>query len=65
MGSLKIRDAAKILGVHENTLRRWERIGILSPKRGWNRYRLFGEADLRQARGHMRKRQREIQGGVG
>ena len=46
-GYLKIREAAAFLGVHPDTLRRWERNHKVSTYRHpVNRYRLYLRADL-------------------
>jgi excisionase family DNA binding protein len=50
LGMLTISQAAKLLGVHPDTLRRWEKAGKLSPirfvKRGHRRYRSDEIMDL-------------------
>jgi DNA-binding transcriptional MerR regulator len=44
---LQIRDAARLLGVSEQTLRNWDRMGALRAHRHpINGYRLFRVADL-------------------
>jgi excisionase family DNA binding protein len=44
---LKIRDAANVLGVHPDTLRRWEREKKLNTYRHpLNRYRLYLRSEL-------------------
>lgn len=44
---LTIREIATKLGVHEQTLRNWERIGLLKISRlGRNRTRIYNEKDL-------------------
>lgn len=46
---LKVRVAAQVLGVHPDTLRRWERTGKLPTYRHpINRYRLYLMTDLEQ-----------------
>ncbi|KIP53258.1 MerR family DNA-binding transcriptional regulator [Leucobacter komagatae] len=48
---LSIGEVARMLGVSPATLRTWERVGILRPKRDpATRYRVFGAADQRDAR---------------
>jgi DNA-binding transcriptional MerR regulator len=40
---LLIREASQVVGVHENSLRRYEQRGLIRPKRdinGWRRYQL-------------------------
>lgn len=44
---LTIREIATKLGVHEQTLRNWERIGLLKISRlGRNRTRIYNDKDL-------------------
>ena len=44
---LTIREIATRLGVHEQTLRNWERLGLLKISRiGRNRTRIYSEKDL-------------------
>jgi len=44
---LTIREIATKLGVHEQTLRNWERLGLLKISRiGGNRTRIYSEKDL-------------------
>lgn len=44
---LTIREIASKLGVHEQTLRNWERLGLLKISRiGGNRTRIYNEKDL-------------------
>lgn len=44
---LRVREAAAFLGVHPDTLRRWEQTGKLSTYRHpVNRYRLYKKPDL-------------------
>lgn len=44
---LKVSEASKFLGVHPDTLRRWERLGkITAYRHPINRYRLFREQDV-------------------
>jgi len=44
---LTIREIATKLGVHEQTLRNWERLGLLKVSRiGGNRTRIYNEKDL-------------------
>jgi hypothetical protein len=51
---LNVRDTARILGVHENTVRNWEERGILRavhlPGSG---YRRFAAADVERLHGEM------------
>lgn len=44
---LTIKEMAARLGVHEQTLRNWERLGLLKISRiGGNRTRIYNEKDL-------------------
>ncbi len=44
---LTIKEMAAKLGVHEQTLRNWERLGLLKISRiGGNRTRIYNEKDL-------------------
>jgi MerR family transcriptional regulator, heat shock protein HspR len=44
---LTIKEMAAKLGVHEQTLRNWERLGLLKISRiGGNRTRIYSEKDL-------------------
>lgn len=48
---LTIREIATKLGVHEQTLRNWERLGLLKISRiGGNRTRIYNEVDLNLCR---------------
>jgi len=48
---LTIREIAARLGVHEQTLRNWERLGLLKVSRiGRNRTRIYSEKDLHLCR---------------
>lgn len=47
-----ISDAARLVGVAENTLRKYERAGVISPLRDSTRKRLFTEAEIDKARQH-------------
>ena len=44
---LTIKEIADKLGVHEQTLRNWERLGLLTVSRiGSNRTRIYNDTDL-------------------
>ncbi|WP_374028999.1 helix-turn-helix domain-containing protein [Bdellovibrio bacteriovorus] len=44
---LRIKEASKLLGVHPDTLRRWEDKGLIKPMRHpMNRYRLYKREEL-------------------
>ena len=44
---LRIKQAAAFMGVHVDTLRRWERRGLIKPIRNpMNVYRLYKQEDL-------------------
>ncbi len=42
--------AARMLGVHAQTLRYYERVGLLTPSRSRGRIRLYSRADLERIR---------------
>ncbi len=46
-GSLRIGDAARLLGLSPSLLRAWEHLGLLRPARTRARYRIYSAADLR------------------
>lgn len=46
MGLLQVREAARALGVHENTLRRWEEAGYIHAVRLPSGVRRFREEDV-------------------
>jgi MerR family transcriptional regulator/heat shock protein HspR len=50
-----IGEVAKILGIHQNTLRNWDRQGILSPVKVADK-RVYSEEDLRKAQAILRQR---------
>ena len=41
MRGYKISDVAEMLNVHPNTLRNWEKRGLIKPARAWNGYRVY------------------------
>lgn len=45
-----IRIAAQLVGVHQQTLRTYEREGLLKPARSAGRQRLYSEADIERLR---------------
>ena len=45
-----IRIAAQLVGVHQQTLRTYEREGLLTPARSSGRQRLYSEADIERLR---------------
>ncbi len=45
-----IRIAAEMIGVHQQTLRTYEREGLLTPARSAGRQRLYSEADIERLR---------------
>jgi len=48
---LTIKEIAQKLGVHEQTLRNWERLGLLKVSRiGGNRTRIYSDRDLNLCR---------------
>ncbi len=53
---ITIQDAAKILGVNPETLRRWDRKGKYAAKRHpINGYRLYNEKDINALMGKIQK----------
>ncbi len=42
--------AARMLGVHAQTLRYYERVGLLTPSRSRGRIRLYSQADINRIR---------------
>jgi excisionase family DNA binding protein len=46
MGLLGVREAARRLGVHENTLRRWEQAGLIRAVKLPTGVRRFREEDV-------------------
>jgi MerR family transcriptional regulator/heat shock protein HspR len=42
--------AARMLGVHAQTLRYYERVGLLTPSRSSGRIRLYSQADINRIR---------------
>ena len=58
MNGLKIAEAAEILGVHPETLRRWERRGVLPPaKRSPLGWRIYSGEDLKELRDRIEPKQ--------
>jgi len=43
---MKIREAAQKVGVHENTIRNLERLGLIHPRRTLTGHRIFDEEIL-------------------
>ena len=50
---MKVRDAARTLGVHENTVRRWEERGLLRAVRLPSGVRRFRPEDVEAMRAEM------------
>jgi excisionase family DNA binding protein len=50
---LQVRQAARMLGVHENTLRRWEQKGLLHAVRLPSGVRRFDAAEVAAMRAEM------------
>jgi excisionase family DNA binding protein len=58
---LTVSEAAELLGVHADTLRRWETEGRIGrAERGSNRERLFREGDVRALADELRTRRRRL-----
>jgi excisionase family DNA binding protein len=50
---MQVREAARELGVHENTLRRWEQRGLITAVRLPSGVRRFRAEDIAELRGQM------------
>lgn len=50
---LRIAAAARHLGVHPDTLRAWEKRGLIQPRRDWTGARRYAPADLDRLRALM------------
>jgi molybdopterin-binding protein len=59
-GSVRVGEAAKLLGVSVDTLRRWTASGRLRVRRSAGGQRLVARADLRRLQEDRRKRERPI-----
>lgn len=57
---LQIREAARLAGCHPDSLRRYERAGIITSRRGANGYRLFDTRDLARLLGGGARRPRRV-----
>lgn len=53
MTLLQVRQAAQMLGVHENTLRRWDEKGLLHAVRLPSGVRRFDSAEIEAVRSRM------------
>lgn len=53
MALMQVREAARALGVHENTLRRWEEAGYINAVRLPSGVRRFREEDVIEIRRGM------------
>jgi excisionase family DNA binding protein len=47
---MRIAEFARRLGVSRDTLRRWERRGLIAPSRDWAGHRRFTQADFERLR---------------
>jgi excisionase family DNA binding protein len=47
---MRIAEFARRLGVSRDTVRRWERRGLIVPSRDWAGHRRFTQADLERVR---------------
>jgi hypothetical protein len=45
-----INEVALMVGIHPNTIIRFEKRGLIKPQRDWNGWRRFSPADLDQLR---------------
>jgi MerR family transcriptional regulator/heat shock protein HspR len=50
MSRYTIRVAAQMAGMHEQSLRTYERRGLIRPQRSRGNYRLYSDADIEQLR---------------
>lgn len=50
MSRYTIRVAAQMTGLHEQSLRTYERRGLIRPERSRGNYRLYSDADIEQLR---------------
>ncbi len=48
---LKIGQVAQLYGVHENTLRNYDKQGLLTPPRTWANYRIYTPKILKKLEG--------------
>lgn len=62
MALLGVREAARRLGVHENTLRRWESSGLIHAVRLPTGVRRFREEDVQRLHDEMH---RDVEGAEG
>lgn len=53
MKLLLIHEVAKKLGVHVNTVRKWEREGFIKAKRNYRGYRVFEEEEVLKAKAKL------------
>lgn len=56
MVDLTISQAAKILGVHKNTLWNYERRGLISPARDVHGYRRYTVEDIKKVKSYLTAR---------
>jgi excisionase family DNA binding protein len=49
-GLVQVREAARTLGIHENTLRRWEEVGYINAVRLPSGVRRFRDCDVERLR---------------
>lgn len=56
-----ISDAARRVGVAENTLRRYEADGFISPARTPTGQRIYFDQDIEKARAHLHRNQTRTQ----
>jgi len=50
MTTVRISQAAQGVGMHASTLRRLEKLGLITPRRTWAGHRRFSETDLARLR---------------
>lgn len=49
-----ISETAGALGIHPQTLRNWERRGIIKPERDWAGRRIFSDEDIEKIKAIVR-----------
>jgi len=50
-----VHEVAKELGIHVNTVRNWERQGVIHSQRDYRGYRIFSETELLKAKLRLSK----------
>lgn len=47
---LNVGDVSRLTNISIRMLRHWDEMGLVSPQRDWNGYRLYSDSDLRRLR---------------